>query len=123
MGDTSYLKNPTSSILKGQDKIIIHSKVKNLNYYSKKCGYIVAQSNYATLNDIIKDANIIRHYGNEPCVRRSIKLLNMDNKIKTSFYCIMSAKTRQTLQLKEQIKKQTTPSFKVKKGFIIIVFE
>ena len=99
------------------------TKIKNLNYYCKRCGYILEQSNYESMEDIIKDANSVRQYGNEPSVRRCIKLLNLDNKIKISFLCVMSNRTKRTLEMKDEIKKQTTPSLKIKKGNHIVSFE
>jgi hypothetical protein len=114
-------KNPNIN-LKRKDMLDIHSKVKNLNFYCKKCGYIVEQSNYNSLEDIIKDAHVVRQYGNEPSVRRCIKLLNLDNKIKISFLCVMSSRTKKTLAIKEQIKQETTPQFKVNKGTHTLIF-
>ena len=75
------------------------------------------------MEDIIKDANSVRQYGNEPSVRRCIKLLNLDTKIKISFLCVMSNRTKRTLEIKEEIKKQTTPKLKIKKGNHILYFE
>tara|TARA_R110002096_G_scaffold279243_1_gene473483 strand:+ start:42 stop:611 length:570 start_codon:yes stop_codon:yes gene_type:complete len=119
-----YISSKSPNVkLKNKDMIEIHTKIKNLNYYCKKCSYILEQSNYESMEDIIKDANIVRQYGNEPSVRRCIKLLNLDNKIKISFLCVMSNRTKRTLEMKDEIKKQTTPRLKIKKGNHIVSFE
>ena len=64
----------------------------------------------------------MKQYGSLPAVRRVIALLNIDPKIKTKFITDMTQRQRKAIQLKEQIKKQTTPGFKVNKGTYTIVF-
>ena len=64
-----YISNKSPNVkLKNKDMIVIHTKIKSLNYYCKKCSYILEQSNY-------------------------------------------------------EIKKQTTPRLKIKKGNHIVYFE
>ena len=58
------------------------AKIKKILHYCIKSNYEISYSNYESLEDIIKDANVIRYFGNEPSVRRAIRLLNKDNKIK-----------------------------------------
>ena len=119
-----YLSLPSpNKLYLGKDILFLYDKLKNLNFYVKKCGYNVHQSNYATLNDIILDADFVRQYGSLPAVRRIIRLLNLDCKIKMSFECVMTDRQRKALQIKEKIKKQTTPKFKINKGIHIVIFE
>jgi len=97
-------------------------KIKNIIYYCCKCSYEVSLSNYDTLKDIIKDANYIRFFGNEPSVRRAIRLLNLDNKLKDVFLCVMSDAVRARVEEEEQLKKETKPKFKISKGKHTVVF-
>ena len=115
-------RSPNKSI-RGKDILFLYDKLKNLNFYVKKCGYNIHQSNYNCLNDIIDDTHFVRQYGSLPAVRRIVKLINLDNQIKMSFECVMSQRQRKALELKEHIKKQTTPQFKIKKGQHIVIFE
>jgi hypothetical protein len=105
------------------DDMDTRKKVKNIIYYCGKCSFVVSLSNYDTLQDIIKDANDIRFYGNEPSVRRAIRLLNRDNKIKDIFFCVMSDAVRGRVEEEEELKKSTKPRFKIKKGKHIVVFD
>ena len=97
--------------------------IKKIIYYCSKCNYVISYSNYDNLEQIIHDANIIKYFGNEPSVRRAIKLLNNDNKIKDKIEVIMSEKCKARLDKLEQIKKDNSVKFKVTKGDIRVVFE
>ena len=97
--------------------------IKKIIYYCSKCSYVISYSNYDNIQQIIHDANIIKYFGNEPSVRRAIKLLNKDNKIKEPIQLIMSEKCKARLDKLEQIKKDNSVKFKVIKGDIRVVFE
>jgi len=97
--------------------------IKKIITYSSKGNYMISFSNYDTLEDIIKDANRIRYFGNEPSVRRAIRLLNKDNKIKDKIELIMSDKCRARLERIKQIKEDNKVKFKVIRKPIVIVFE
>jgi hypothetical protein len=97
-------------------------KIKNIIYYCCKCSYEVSLSNYDTLEDIIKDANHIRFFGNEPSVRRAIRLLNLDSKIKDVFFCVMSDAVRKRVDEEEKLKQETQPRFKISRGPHTLVF-
>ena len=114
-------KSPNKQIT---DKTLldINKRVKNIIYYCKNCSYEVSLSNYESLEDIIKDANFVRIYGNIPSVRRAIKLLNLDNKIKDKFEVIMSQKTKKSLEEKQRVKASMKPSYKKKVGNFIVSF-
>jgi len=105
-----------------KDNMDIRKRIKNIIFYCKSCGYIVSASNYKALAEVEKDANIIRYYGNEPSVRRAIKLLNLDNKIKEDFEVIMGDRVKERLELAEIVKQQTKPKFKVSKGIHKVIF-
>jgi hypothetical protein len=106
-----------------KDDMEVRTKVKNIIYYCGKCSFDVSLSNYNNIQDIIKDANDIRFYGNEPSVRRAIRLLNRDNKIKDIFLCVMSEEVRQRVEEQEKLKQSTKPKFKVSRGTHILVFD
>ena len=105
-----------------KDDMETRKKIKNIIYYCCKCSYEVSLSNYDTLKDIIKDANYIRFFGNEPSVRRAIRLLNRDNKIKDVFLCVMSDAVRGRVEEEEKLKQETKPKFKIVKGTHRVVF-
>jgi hypothetical protein len=106
-----------------KDDMEIRKMIKNIIYYCFKCSYEVSLSNYETLEEVIKDANCIRFYGNEPSVRRAIKLINLDSKIKDVFFCVMGDAVRQRTETEEQLKKDTKPKFKISKGNHTVVFK
>jgi hypothetical protein len=102
------------------------SKIKNLIFYATKCNYELSFSNYETIEDVIKDANHIRFYGNESSVRRAIRLINLDNKIiqkKISFKLLMSDKVKDRLQRENSIQQQTKTGLKIIRKPHIIKFE
>jgi len=97
--------------------------IKKIINYCYKCDYMISFSNYDNIQQVIDDANKIRYFGNEPSVRRAIKLLNKDNKVKDNIEVIMSDKCRARLDRIEQIKKDNSVKFKVIKGNHKIVFD
>jgi len=97
--------------------------IKKILHYCYKSNYMISFSNYDNFQQVIDDANRIKHYGNEPSVRRAIKLLNKDNKVKNNIEVIMSDKCRARLDRLEQIKKDNSVKFKVIKGTHKIVFD
>tara|TARA_R110002096_G_scaffold99812_3_gene221226 strand:- start:606 stop:956 length:351 start_codon:yes stop_codon:yes gene_type:complete len=99
------------------------SIIKKIIHYCSKSNYVLSFSNYNNFNDILKDADRIRYYGNEPSVRRAIRLLNKDNKLKNKIHVIMSAKCKSRLDRLEQIKKDNKVKFKITKGEHRIIFE
>ena len=114
MGDVKVLS---------KDDMETRAKIKNIIYYCTKCSYEVSLSNYKSLRGIVRDANHIRFYGNEPSVRRAIRLLNLDSKLKDIFFCVMSDAVRERVEERDKLKQETKPKFKVSKGQHIIVFQ
>jgi hypothetical protein len=105
----TYLIKPSPNrVVTGDDLLDVNHRTKNIIYYCKKCGYEIKLSNYDCIEDIFIDVNIIRLYGNIPSVRRAIKLINRDVKIKRTFECDMSNSMRRTLKIKEETKQQTS---------------
>jgi len=97
--------------------------IKQIIYYCKQCNYEISFSTYDNLQQIIDDANIIRFYGNEPSVRRAIKLLNKDVKIKDEIKVVMSKECRQRLDEINYLKQENTIKFKVHRGPIKVEFK
>ena len=97
--------------------------IKKIVFYCTKAGYVISFSSYDKLEDIINDANKIRFYGNEASVRRAIKLLNRDNKLKNKIEVVMSDKCRARLDRLEKIKKDNKVKFKVTKSAHIVRFQ
>ena len=97
--------------------------IKKIIYYCKKCNYVLSYSNYDKLEDIISDAHKIKYFGNEPSVRRAIRLLNKDNKIKEPVPIIMSAKCKERLDRLELVKKNNSVKFKINRGTINVIFD
>ena len=116
MTDTFKVFNKTKHLEEAE-------KIKKIIYYCSKCNYEIEYSTYDNLKQIIEDAKSIRCFGNEPSVRRAIKLLNNDNKVKNQIDVIMSEKCKARLDRLEQIKKDNSVQFKVIKGPITVVFE
>jgi hypothetical protein len=106
-----------------KDDMETRANIKNIIYYCSKCSYEVSLSNYKSLKDIIKDANHIRFFGNEPSVRRAIRLLNLDSKLKDIFFCVMSDAVRERVEEQDKLKQETKPKFKIKKGTHIVLFD
>lgn len=97
--------------------------IKKIITYCYKADYVLSFSNYDNIQQVIDDANKIRFFGNEPSVRRAIKLLNKDNKVKDKIEVIMSDKCRARLDRIEQIKEDNKVKFKVTREPITVVFE
>jgi hypothetical protein len=105
-----------------KDDMKTRAKIKNIIYYCCKCSYEISLSNYKSLRGIVRDANHIRFYGNEPSVRRAIRLLNLDSKIKDVLFCVMSDAVRERVEEQHKIKQETKPKFKITKGHHVVVF-
>ena len=120
----SYLVKPSpNKQITDKTLLDINKRVKKIIYYCTKCSYELKFAGYDSLNDIIKDAEYIRIYGNLPSVRRAIKLINLDSKIKDKFEVILSQKTKKTLEEKERIKISQIPTYKREHGSFTVRFE
>lgn len=113
----------TYKIFNKQKHTDITLKVKDIIFYCTKCGYVLSYSKYNTMEEILEDANCIRYYGNEPSVRRAIRLLNKDNKVNKPLSVLMSEKCRQRLERLESKKKQNTLRFKITHKPVTLIFE
>jgi len=118
-----FLRNKSPSrVIPSKNKLEVFDKIRELIYYCKGCNYIVFTSNFKTLKDIIKCAEEIKIYGDEPSVRRVLRLLNKDVKIKDIIEPEISKYVQNRLQRKQDIIKKTKPSFKKHKGQFTVIF-
>jgi hypothetical protein len=118
-----YLSNPTpKNIVPSLEKHIVYDKIRNIIYYCKGANYLVHSSNYNHIKDIIKDAEYISTYGDEPSVRRALRLLEKDNKIKDIIKPKLSIRAKKRLHDKNRIKSLTRPRMKIHKGTFVILF-
>ena len=118
-----YLNKPTpKNTIPSIDKQNVYDKVRNIIYYCKGANYVIFSSNYKDLKDIIKDAEYISTYGDEPSVRRALRLLEKDVKIKDIIKPKLSMRVKKRLDDKNRIKAQTRPRMKIHKGTFIVSF-
>jgi hypothetical protein len=118
-----YLKKQTpKNTIPANEKQVIYDKVRNIIFYCKGANYIVFGSNYKDIKDVIKDANDISIYGDEPSVRRALRLLSIDNKIKDIIKPTLSVRAQKRLDDKKRIKLETIPRFRIMKGSFVVKF-
>jgi len=119
-----FLRNKSPCrVIHAKDKLLFFDKIRELIYYCKDCNYIIFSSNFTTLEDIIKCANEIKIYGDEPSVRRALRLLNKDIKLKENIEPEISTYVLNRLKRKQEIIKKTKPSFKKHTGQFTVVFD
>ena len=102
-------------------KISIH--IKKLVNYCKSCNYMLKDSLYTDMSEIIDDATYLSKYGNIPTVRRAIKLINRDTKLKEKIVLNISPKVKKNMVLKEQVSKSLKPRFSIIRGPHVISFK
>ena len=102
-------------------KISIH--VKKLVNYCKSCNYLLNDSLYNSMSEIIDDATYLSKYGNIPTVRRAIKLINRDTKLKEKIELNISPKVKQNMILKEKVANSLKPRFSISRKTHIIRFD
>ena len=98
------------------ENIKISIIVKKLVNYCKSCSYELTYSLYESIEEVIDDCTYISKFGNIPTVRRAVKLVNIDNKIKDKIKPVISHKVKRNMILKEKAVKDLNPHFSIKKG-------
>ena len=96
-------------------------RVKNLQYYTKG-GYEFAGTNYQSIDDVVVDAEFVRHFGDLPAVRRVIDSLNGDPKMPFSLKVVMTRRIEQRVNKVVEIRKNNYPRYHVKYGPVTIDF-
>ena len=98
------------------ENIKISIIVKKLVNYCKSCSYELTYSLYENIEEVINDCTYISKFGNIPTVRRAVKLVNRDNKIKKNIEPVISHKVKRNMILKEKAVQDLNPHFSIKKG-------
>lgn len=118
-----YLKKTScKQITSNSVKYDVADRVKNLNFYVKS-GYVLKGSPYKTTDEVMVDAEFIRHFGDLPSVRRVIDLLNQDVKTPMALKPIMTRRVEQRVTKKEEMKTRNTPKFHFTTGVYTIEFD
>ena len=109
--------NKMLSVKEKKDIIQICKKIKN---YCKKG--IHFNNHYCDIEDVYKDANYIKHYGDIPSVRKCLRDLNHLHYKKELIEPMMSINMKKILIKREQAKELKNTSFGFKSGFYSISF-
>mgnify|MGYP003635785545 FL=1 len=118
----SYLRNPnqTKSIgIKQKDKII--QIARNIIFYTNND--FIYEPHFEDIYDLINKAKYISDYGDISSVRRALRLLKLDKKIKQPIEPKISKRIRIQLQKKEEIKKKKTFLFTKKHKKVSVTFD
>lgn len=118
----NYLLNPDcSKTLTIKEQNNVKELAHHIISYCK-CGFYLTHSPFLDHSDMIEKAKYIAQYGDMPCVRRAIEMLNKDPKLKTKIEVIMSEIMKKKLQRKKKLKQNTMGGLKVKEGPFLIEF-
>ena len=100
-----YLKNSSpKQVLTIKEKDLIIDKAKKIIFFCQIAGYCIGSTTYATMDDVLEDADVIRKYGDLPTIRRAIKLLNKCSFINGKIELVMTYRCQQRLDRKNRIK-------------------
>ena len=120
----SYLKKPNPrKPLTIKDKDNITHLSKKVNHYCENC-YDIDLSLYTNIQEVYNDADIIKHHGDIPIVRKTIrKLMNDPNKL-YNIKPILSPHVQHDIDLKKSLNKKTSHyKCEVKHGTFILTFD
>ena len=111
-----YLKLPSpKQVISVKERDVIIDKAKQIIFYCRICGFQLGYF-YDTIEDVIADGDYIRKYGDIPTIRRALKLLNADDKIKNKFTPVITYRIQQRLEKKEQIRLNGLCTYTVRKA-------
>tara|TARA_R100000935_G_scaffold58804_1_gene98090 strand:+ start:1267 stop:1830 length:564 start_codon:yes stop_codon:yes gene_type:complete len=88
-----------------------------------KNGYIISKSSYETEQDLKDDILYVIQFGDLPCVRRAVKLLNKNIMLKNKYECIISPSMRSQILEKEIEKKTYMNILTIKREKVIVSFD
>ena len=114
-------KSSTKQITNNSVKYDVADRVKNLIFYVKG-GYVFTGTTYATTEDVMRDAEFIRHFGDLPSVRRVIGQINDDVKTPCKILPVMTRRVEQRVKQDKVIRTKNTPKFHTKKGNYTVEF-
>ncbi len=102
----------------------IYEKTRNLLFYCRECEYDIDKSLYSKDVEILDDADLISCWGDNPSVRRAIRLLNKDPRFREWDLPVanISCKMEKRLQRKERLRVEQQ-QLKVNKGKFLVVFD
>ena len=114
-------KSSTKQITSNSVKYDVADRVKHLNFYVKG-GCVFKGTNYDTVDDVMVDAEFVRHFGDLPSVRRVIEGLNNDVKTPFKLSCVMTRRVEQRIKQDQMINTQNTPKFHMTTGNYTVAF-
>ena len=118
-----YLKHPSPkqviSIVE-RDRIVDISK--KIIFYCRICGYCLGKNTYETIEEVITDAEEISKYGDIPTIRRALRLLQADTKIKNKISPVITYRTQQRLDRQKLLKKNSLAKMSVHHGHFVVKF-
>jgi hypothetical protein len=118
-----YLVKPSPrQVVSVKEKLVILDKVRNIIFYAKHTGYFISGSNYDTIEEIQEDAHYISKFGDMSSVRRALRYYNNDVSNPVKIQPTITRATKARLDKEEQIKKDTMPSFTIKRGKFLVKF-
>ena len=118
-----YLMKPTPrQVISSEVKLVLLDKIRNIMFYAKHTGYFLSGSNYDTLDEVVADAKYISRYGDNSSVRRALRFYNADMSNPVKIQPIITKRTQKRLKKIDDIKANTLPSFKSKKGEFLVEF-
>ena len=108
--------------VKIQDQIF--EKTRNLLFYCRECDYDIDKSLYENPIEILDDADLISVFGDNPSVRRALRLLNKDPRFREWDLPVanISSKMNKRLLRKEKIRLQQM-KLQVKTGNFEVTFD
>jgi hypothetical protein len=105
----------------------LYIRTRNIIFYCRECSYSLAASSYDSTDQLMEDANAICKFGDNPTVRRALRLLRLDTifggpRHSTIPVPILTKRIAQRIHSIKELKKQNTPMLKVNKGEYFIEF-
>ena len=102
----------------------IYEKTRNLLFYCRDCEYDIDKSLYSKDVEILDDADLISCWGDNPSVRRAIRLLNKDPRFRDWDLPVanISCNMEKRLQRKERLRIEQQ-QLQVNKGEFFVIFD
>lgn len=114
-------QKPNTELNYKEKQEIIQIAKKLINYC--RSSYCLSLTDYQSIDEIYEDGLLVAKQCDIPTCRRAINELNKDNKIRNKFDLHISKKVKKELEIREEHKKELTPTFKLHKGLYQVKFE
>ena len=82
----------------------------------------MGKNTYETIEEVITDAEEISKYGDIPTIRRALRLLQADTKIKNKISPVITYRTQQRLDRQKLLKKNSLAKMSVHHGHFVVKF-